>query len=214
VTSCLPARPPMRSRSCTPTRWRRADRWIAAGSGAAYLALGPLAARDPRRWERRLFQTANTGGSFPLLRVPQQLGTPWLLPSLSVLGWATNRPHLMMSGAAALPVEKALELGVKKVVARRRPAQVMDAELHDDAPVAEPSYPSGHAAIATCGLVLGAPYLPGAALVPLTSSAAVTAYTRVHQGAHFPLDALGGALLGLCVGSMLNAVIGVPARGR
>jgi membrane-associated phospholipid phosphatase len=89
----------------------------------------------------------------------------------------------------------------------------MNVELHDDAPVAGPSYPSGHAAIATCGLVLAAPYLSGAALVPLTACAALTAYTRVHQGAHFPLDALGGVLLGLCVGSMLNAVIGVPAHG-
>ena len=72
----------------------------------------------------------------------------------------TDRPHLMVAAGLALPVEKGLEVGVKKVVNRRRPAQVLEPNLHDDAPTDGPSYPSGHAAIATCGVVLAAPYLP------------------------------------------------------
>jgi membrane-associated phospholipid phosphatase len=117
----------------------------------------------------------------------------------------------MVSAALALPLEKVAEVGVKRLVARQRPAQSMNAELHDDAPTSGPSYPSGHAAIAICGLVLTAPYLPPAATVPLAATVGVTAYTRVHQGAHFPLDVLGGVLLGLSVGSILNALFGLPA---
>jgi membrane-associated phospholipid phosphatase len=193
-------------------RRRPADKRLAAAAGLLYLGLGPLAARDPHRWERRLFSAVNSrGGSLSALRVPQQLGTPWLLPTMAVLGWVTKRPHLMLSAGVALPLEKGMEVGVKKVVDRRRPAQVMDLKLRDDAPTHGPSYPSGHAAIATCGVVLAAPYLPVPVTVALTATAALTACTRVHQGAHFPLDAFGGILLGLSTGSLLHYVIGLPA---
>jgi undecaprenyl-diphosphatase len=129
---------------------------------------------------------------------------------MALVGWVTNRPHLGAAATVALPLEKGLEVGVKKFVNRRRPAQVLETELHDDAPCDGPSYPSGHAAIATCEVVLAAPYLPVAATTALVATAAVTAYTRVHQGAHFPIDALGGGLLGLGTGSLLNYVFGLP----
>ena len=61
-----------------------------------------------------------------------------------------RRPHLAVSAALALPLEKGLEVGVKELVRRRRPAEVLDATLHDDAPTEGGSYPSGHAAIAAC----------------------------------------------------------------
>jgi membrane-associated phospholipid phosphatase len=194
-------------------RRRAVDKWVAAASVVAYLALGAVATRDPHARERTLFHEINQGGgSAPALRLPQQLGTPWLLPAVALVGWVTKRPHLVASATIALPLEKGLEVGVKKLVNRRRPAQVLETELHDDAPTHGPSYPSGHAAIATCGVVLAAPYLPVAATTALTATVAVTAYTRVHQGAHFPLDALGGVLLGLGSGSLLNYGLGLPAK--
>jgi membrane-associated phospholipid phosphatase len=192
-------------------RRRPADKRLAAVAGLLYLGLGPLASRDPHRWERGLFSAVNSGGgSMPALRIPQQLGTPWLLPAMAVIGWLTKRPRLMVSAGVALPLEKGAEVVVKKVVNRRRPAQVMDPNLHDDAPTEGPSYPSGHAAIATCGVVLAAPYLSVPLTVALTGATALTAYTRVHQGAHFPLDAFGGILLGLSTGSFLHYAIGLP----
>lgn len=192
-------------------RHRAVDGWVAAASGVVYVGLGALAARDPQSRERALFRAINHGGgSAHVLRVPQQLGTPWLLPVIGLAGWVTNRPHLGAAATIALPLEKGFEVGVKKVVNRRRPAQVLKTDLHDDAPTDGPSYPSGHAAIATCGVVLTAPYLPVAATTALGATVAVTAYTRVHQGAHFPLDALGGVLLGMGAGSLLNCVFGVP----
>jgi hypothetical protein len=105
---------------------------------------------------------------------------------MAVLGWVTKRVHLLVAAGFARPAEKALVVGVKKVVNRRRPAQVLEPDLRDDAPTEGPSYPSGHAAIANCGVVLAAPYLPVAVTAGLAGTVAVTAYTRVHQGAHFP----------------------------
>jgi undecaprenyl-diphosphatase len=60
--------------------------------------------------------------------------------------------------------------------------------------------PSGHAALAACGTVLLLPVAPrpvGALLVGVT---AVSAWIRVHQGAHQPVDVVAGVLLGGAVG--------------
>lgn len=195
-------------------RRRPRDRVVAVTAGLAYLGLGPLAARDPQLWERVVFRAVNhdARGSAPLLRVPQQLGTPWLLPAMAAFAFSTRRPHLAVAAGVALPLEKAFEVGVKKIAQRRRPAQVLDTELHDDAPTEGPSYPSGHAALATCAAVLAAPYLPGYVVAGLAVATWLTTYTRVHQGAHFPLDAVGGVLLGASVGAGLNYTIGVPSN--
>jgi len=84
------------------------------------------------------------------------------------------------------------------------------AELHDDAPTEGGSYPSGHAAIAACAALLTAPYLPRWSIAALVSAVGATTFTRVHQGAHFPLDALGGVLMGVSAGALLCYVFGLP----
>jgi undecaprenyl-diphosphatase len=184
---------------------------VALGSGALSLGLMTLAPGDPTHLEEALFQTANgTGGALPPLRVPQQLGTPWLLPLMALFGFLTRRPHLAVSAGLALPLEKSLEVGVKYLTRRRRPSQAVDAELHDDAPPDGPSYPSGHAAIAACGAVLASPYLPEYAIPGLATAVCLTSLARVHQGAHFPLDPVGGVVIGVGVGAVLNYTFGRP----
>lgn len=185
---------------------------MALAAGAGYVGLVPLARLDPTGPERRLFRAMNgtTWGSLPALRVPQQLGTPWVLPGVAVVGFFTHRPALAVSGALALPLEKGLEVGVKLLFERRRPAQVLDAELHDDAPTEGGSYPSGHAAIAACAAWLVAPYLPSWCAAALVPAVGATTFTRVHQGAHFPLDAVGGVLMGISAGALLSYAFGVP----
>lgn len=191
---------------------RAEDRRRAQLTAAGYLALAAFAGGSADRWERESFREVNgESGLMPVLRVPQQLGTPWVLPSMALVGFQTHRSHLAVSAALALPVEKALEVGVKKVTVRTRPAKdVPDSELRDDAPTHGPSYPSGHAAIAFAAVTLAAPYLPTLGTAALASAASLATLARVYQGAHFPLDAVGGALLGVAVGSGLNFVFGSP----
>ena len=192
-------------------RRRKADGWLALTAGAGYVALVPLTVLDPKRLERLAFLAVNgSTGAVPVLRLPQQLGTPWILPGMAVFGFFTHRPNLAVSAALALPLEKGLEVGVKLLFERRRPAQVVDAELHDDAPTEGGSYPSGHAAIAACAALLTAPYLPRWSIAALVSAVGATTFTRVHQGAHFPLDALGGVLMGVSAGALLCYVFGLP----
>lgn len=101
---------------------------------------------------------------------------------------------------------------MKKSLHRPRPAQLdHNSVLHDDAPEDGPSYPSGHAAIAFAAVTLGAPYLTATLSAAAFMVAGSTAVVRVHQGAHFPGDAVGGALLGLAVGRTLRSVFGPPS---
>jgi membrane-associated phospholipid phosphatase len=177
---------------------------IAAGAGACVTA--GVSARPPSALERRLFVRLNRGGEWPVLRAPQQLGTPWMLPSLAVYGFVTHRPELAVSAALALPLEKATELTLRGLTGRPRPARLLSGtELHDDAPVDGAAFPSGHAAIATCAAMLLAPYLPRWVRPVPALMAAATTYTRVHQGAHYPTDGLGGVLQGLALASLLQA---------
>jgi hypothetical protein len=122
---------------------RRSERWTAVVSAMLYVAVGTVCGGEPGRRERRLFAAANHDvGHQALLRVPQQLGTPWVLPTLSVVGFCTHRRHLAVTGACALPVEKALEVALKKVLQRDRPARVdPEVELRDDAPAQGPFPP-------------------------------------------------------------------------
>jgi undecaprenyl-diphosphatase len=114
----------------------------------------------------------------------------------------------------ALPLEKGLEVGLKNIVRRKRPAKAdPEAVLHDDAPEAGPSYPSGHAAIASTAVVALSPYLPRPVVTAGAVLAGATAAIRIKQGAHFPMDAVGGVALGLGVGAGLTAVVGRPASG-
>jgi undecaprenyl-diphosphatase len=108
-------------------------------------------------------------------------------------------------------VQTACEVGTNKVVRRRRPANSpRPTRLRDDAPADGPSYPSGHAAIAFAATALLAPYVDAPVVGLAGTGGALVGLRRVQQGAHFPLDSVGGALLGVMVGSGLTWAMGRP----
>ena len=167
-----------------------------------------LAGRHPTL-DRRVFATLNHHRAEPAaLRVVQQLGTPWVLPVTSGLAAVTGRRRLAIAAAVALPVEKLCEVGLKKLRPTQRPLYVEPTVLRDDAPVEGGSFPSGHAAIAWTAVTLVAPYVPRPVVLLLRTWATVSAAVRVSQGAHHPIDALGGAALGIGLGAGLTWSIG------
>jgi undecaprenyl-diphosphatase len=94
--------------------------------------------------------------------------------------------------------------GLLKVLFERdRPFEV---EPEPDPITREPvsySFPSGHATVSfACAVVLAAA-VPRLA-VPLYVLAAAIAWSRVVTGVHYPLDVLGGAVLGIAVGLLVT----------
>lgn len=182
-------------------------RTSATAAGIGFLTYGALAAcypgRPPHHEHRAFVKLNHSLGRQRWLRIPQQFGTPWTLPAVGVVAELRGEHRVAAAAAVALPLEKALEVGTKKVVRRPRPAQVLTPALRDDAPTEGPSYPSGHAAIAICAVWLLSVLLPLPATLALGGCALLTGVARVQQGAHHPADVVGGAALGSGVGALL-----------
>ena len=128
------------------------------------------------------------------------------------LALVARRPRLAIALAAGGTATWLLAKAVKMVVDRGRPEAVLhDVVVYGPAATGL-GFPSGHAAVAALLMTVAAPYLTRPAKVVGWVVVALVAFTRVLIGAHLPLDALGGLLLGWTVGSVTNLVLGTPDR--
>ena len=113
------------------------------------------------------------------------------------------------NGLASIAVTSAVvNLLLKPLAHRRRP----DRGAHDvptAREVAMPrsrSFPSGHAASAfafATGVEIALPRVG----VPLTATAALVAYSRVHTGVHYPGDAIAGSVIGAGLAPIVLAAL-------
>ncbi|MEV6138081.1 phosphatase PAP2 family protein [Nocardia sp. NPDC051990] len=121
----------------------------------------------------------------------------WLV-SAALLATRTGTPRraamrgVVSVGAASL----AVNLGLKTLVARRRPAaELLPAYRRLTPAPTSSSFPSGHAACAAAFATAVALESPRTALVVAPLAAGV-AYSRVHTGVHWSSDVLVGAAVG------------------
>ena len=113
------------------------------------------------------------------------------------------------NGLASIAVTSAtVNVLLKPLAHRRRP----DRRAHDvpagrevEMPRSR-SFPSGHAASAfafATGVEIALPRIG----VPLTATAALVAYSRVHTGVHYPGDAIAGSVIGAGVAPIVVAAL-------
>jgi undecaprenyl-diphosphatase len=129
-------------------------------------------------------------------------GMVWLLvAALAVVVW--RRPSIFMYVLAGDLTAHVLSYGLRLAIGRDRPP-VHFSEPHPLVHVpANPSFPSGHAATSfACAALLA--WLTALPKVPLFALAALIAFSRVYNGVHYPLDVVGGAVLGLLVATALR----------
>ncbi|MGZ4476603.1 MAG: phosphatase PAP2 family protein [Nocardioides sp.] len=163
---------------------------------------GAIAARpgDPGRRERALFALVNGMDQRVELRVAQQWGIPWTLPLVAAIAAARRRPRHAAVALLAVGATKGVEVATKKVRPRPRPLYVQPTALRDDAPLEGGSMPSGHAAVGACATMLLAPLVPAPVTAVTGAVTLLSALARVQQGAHEPLDAVAGLMLGSGIG--------------
>jgi undecaprenyl-diphosphatase len=139
-------------------------------------------------------------------------GAVWIALAL-VLAVQRKRPDIFPLVAATVFVSDELTLGLKHLIGRKRP--------YVENPEPEPlmttsldlSFPSGHAATSFAGATLLAVLVPRFAL-PIYALAAAISWSRVYVGVHFPLDVLGGALLGAALALAVATALRLPLTSR
>lgn len=184
--------------------------------GAGLVATASAARRGLAPGEEDAFRVANElpDDVYPVLWAPMQYGTFGTTPALAAVAALRGRRRLAISllvgGTAAWLGAK----GIKSLVRRKRPAGVIDDVRirgeEDDAH----GFPSGHAAVSAALTTVALPALPPEARAGAVGLAGVVSLARVYIGAHLPLDVVGGASLGVAVGSAVRLILGRAPRER
>lgn len=150
------------------------------------------------------------------LRAIMQLGTLWVaLVVLAATLWRFRRVGMLAPAALALSVAVAFRLDnvIKDVVERPRPFDVLPDLVARDH-VGGFAYPSGHTTMAVATVAALHPVLPRRARVVAWAAALLTALARLHVGAHWPLDLVGGAALGTAIAAAAWLLVDLLPRHR
>ena len=188
---------------------------MAAAAGLAVVAVsGALVAnRLVPGTDTALFRQINhwPGWLYPPMWMVQLTGVIGALPLLAGAAALGRWLRLAAALAAATLLKVWLEDVAKTFVQHGRPAEtVPEVILRGQAAAHGLSFPSGHAMVIFAIAALVAPYLKGWGKALPWALAAVVCLSRVYLGAHFPLDVLAGAGVGVFIGGVLNLVFGVP----
>lgn len=132
-----------------------------------------------------------------------------IIAAISALYW--RRPAIFLYVLLGSLLADLLSYALRYAIGRERPPL----RFPDPVPLVRlpgtPSFPSGHAATAfACATLLA--WLTPLPKVPLFVLAALIAFSRVYVGVHYPLDAIGGAVLGVATATALRRL--VEARRR
>ena len=135
------------------------------------------------------------------------------LVAAALLALLWRRPGLLVLVVGSDLVAELLSYGLRDWIGRRRPPLVYPEPKPLVHVPHSGSFPSGHATAAfACATVLAwrAPRLAFPAFV----LAGAIAWSRVYVGVHWPLDVLGGAVLGILIATALLMLVAIPRRSR
>ena len=183
------------------------------------LGVATAIARNPLpTWEEDVFKWIHDVPRWVDYAVwtPMQLGSAWTPLITAVLAyWLTKSWRPTVGALVAGWVGWWLAKAVKDWVERGRPfqeigaANVRDTALHEGL-----GFVSGHATVAFACAAILAPYVTRRWQWVVYLLAAFVGLSRIVVGAHLPLDAIGGACLGLMLAWTWHLVVGIDSTKR
>jgi undecaprenyl-diphosphatase len=130
-------------------------------------------------------------------------GIVWIVIALLAI-WLWRRPEVFPLTLLAVLLGETVSRTLKLVVDRERPAfRYPEPEPLMYIPHTN-SFPSGHATVSFACAATIARFAPRNVVPLLYVLAALIAWSRVYVGAHYPLDVLAGALIGLAIARALR----------
>jgi len=186
---------------------------VAGGALVLLLAALPVDADRVGGAETSVFRVLNGVDVLPFVLIwpVMQLGNLLVVPAAALLAAALQRwrlaAGLLLGGTAAYLLAKV----VKGVVTRGRPDELLADVVIRGAEAHGRGFVSGHAAVVTVLLAVAWPRLGRWGRVVCSVLALGVCLSRVHVGAHLPLDVVGGVGLGLAVAGVVRLLFGRPA---
>jgi membrane-associated phospholipid phosphatase len=196
-----------------PSSQRRADvARLVLGTTLLALTSAIASRRHVDPVEREFFRVVNRlpkQASVPLRAIMQAgaLGSSFATAGLAfAAGQRRLARDLALSGVLAWLWAK----GVKELVARERPGDLIaDVVVHGGAATGL-GFPSGHAAVSAALATAAGAYLPPRARGMAWAVAGLVSLSRVYVGAHLPVDIAGGVPLGVASAAAVRLVFGAP----
>lgn len=170
-------------------------------AGRLDVAIYSAVAETPTPGLDRFLRSLSGAADYSRLSIVSAVG-------LSLVGGRRGRAAATMGLASVAVTATVLNLGIKRIVRRRRPDRIAH-DVPNARHVRMPSstaFPSGHSAAAFAFATGVAKVLPAAGF-PLRALAALVAYSRVHTGVHYPGDVVAGALLGTALAQATTSAL-------
>lgn len=188
--------------------------WKSAACVGVLAATSAVAANGLPAWEVSLFTRLHQVPRFVdfALWPPMQLGSAWAPPAVAATAWWLTRSWRPTAGALVAGWGGWwLAKGLKAGIDRGRPYELLGPDvMRPTAPHEGLGFVSGHATVAFACAAILSPYLSRRWRVVGYGLASTVALSRVVVGAHFPLDVVGGAALGLLLAYLWHLAVGIP----